>query len=149
MSLIKSLILALATCAVAVPSPANIPRDEKASSSKPAPPPPAATPDTKSLYQDLFTAPSALQRYQRLLVGPSGDLLKGDSLTKQISFDYNVGPDDLAGKVTAAVAQTFPILVDQDISTVVAFLNPCRLVLSVLPDLLQEPRNKEAKTTAD
>ena len=48
-----------------------------------------------------------------------------------------------------AVAQTFPILVDQDISTVVAFLNPCRLVLSVLPDLLQEPRNKEAKTTAD
>jgi hypothetical protein len=114
----KTLLLSLAACAAAVPKPS--------STSSAAPPPPASTADSKALFQDLFTAPSALQRYQRLLVGPDGGLLQGDALKKGIMFDYNVGPDDLAGKVTAAVAQSFPILVDQDISTVVAFLNPCR-----------------------
>jgi hypothetical protein len=82
----------------------------------------------------LFTAPSALNRFQRLLVDPaSGNLLSGDALRSQIVFDYNNGalldPGDKAGKITAAVAGTFPILVDQDISTVTAFLNPCSLLV--------------------
>jgi len=92
---------------------------------------PAPTPNTKALCQDLYTAPSALQRYQRLLVDPaSGGLLSDSALRSQIVFDYNNGPSldpgDTAGKITAAVAGTFPILVEQDISTVTAFLGPCR-----------------------
>src|SRR3569833_301329 len=84
-----------------------------------APPAPAATPDTKALFQDLFTAPSALDRYKRLLVDPStGGLLSGAALRANIVFDYNngatLGPGDKGGKITAAVAETFPILVDQD-----------------------------------
>ena len=93
--------------------------------------PPAPTPNTKTLYQDLFTSPSALGRFQRLLVDPvSGDLLSGAALKSQIVFDYNSGPalapGDSAGRITAAVAATFPILVNQDIGTVTAFLSPCR-----------------------
>jgi hypothetical protein len=125
-NLSKVIFLVLAAFASALPAP-------NASSSAPAPAPTAPI-DTKALFTDLFTAPSALGRYQRLLVDPSsGNLLTGDALRAQIVFDYNNGasldPNDKAGKITAAVAETFPILVDQDISTVTAFLNPCSLLV--------------------
>jgi len=118
----------LATGIVGAPA---TPADPPSSS---APPAPASTPDTKALFQDLFTAPSALDRYKRLLVDPStGGLLSGAALRANIVFDYNNGatldPGDKGGKITAAVAETFPILVDQDISTVTAFLNPCSLLV--------------------
>src|ERR1700759_5142001 len=121
----KSIILALAVCASALPT--------NTTSSPPAPAPTAPA-DIKALFTDLFTAPSALDRYKRLLVDPaSGNLLTGNALRSQIVFDYNNGasldPADKAGKITAAVAETFPILVDQDISTVTAFLNPCSLLV--------------------
>ena len=89
----------------------------------------APTPD--SLYVDLYPSPTQLGRFQRLLVDPATkDLLKGDALKKAISFDYNNGAGDKAGKISAAVAATFPFLVGQDISTVAAFLGPCRYVLA-------------------
>jgi hypothetical protein len=117
-----TVIIALATIApvLAIPTPDNS-----------SPPPPAPPSDRKALYADLFTAPTALDRYQRLLVDPaSGNLLGGDALRSNIVFDYNTGAQlsagDKGGKITAAVAATFPILVNQDISTVTAFLNPCR-----------------------
>lgn len=126
---LKAIVIALATGAFAIPAPASSP-----SSTSAAPPPPSATPNTKALFENLFTAPSALNRFQLLLVDPtSGNLLSGDALRSQIVFDYNNGPSldpgDTAGKITAAVAATFPILVDQDISTVAAFLNPCSLLV--------------------
>src|SRR5436190_132276 len=109
-TLLKAIVIALAAGASALPAPAS-----GASSTPPAP---APTPNTKALFVDLFTAPSALERFKRLLVDPaSGNLLSGDALRSQIVFDYNNGalldPGDKAGKVTAAVAETFPILVDQ------------------------------------
>ena len=126
--LLKTIVIALAACASALPAPGSN------ASSTSAAPAPAVTPNTKALFEDLFTAPSALDRFKRLLVDPaSGKLLSGDALRPQIVFDYNNGalldPGDKAGKITAAVAETFPILVDQDISTVAAFLNPCSLLV--------------------
>lgn len=125
-NLSKAIVLALAVCTSALPA-------SNTTSSPPAPVPTAPA-DIKALFIDLFTAPSALDRYQRLLVDPaSGNLLTGDALRSQIVFDYNNGasldPGDKAGKITAAVAETFPILVDQEISTVTAFLNPCSLLV--------------------
>jgi hypothetical protein len=120
----KTLLLALVASVAALPT-------EPSSTSSTAPPPPAAT-DTKALYADLFTSPTEVGRYQRLLTNPAtGALLSKELVTSAIVFDYNktaaqLGPPtDKGGKVTAAVAATFPILVGQKISTVAAFLNPC------------------------
>jgi hypothetical protein len=127
-ALLKAIAMALVVGASAFPAPAP------QASPTTAAPAPAATPPTKGLFQDLFTAPSALDRFKRLLTDPaSGKLLSGDALRSQIVFDYNNGatidPGDKAGKVAAAVAATFPILVGQDISTVVSFLGPCSLLV--------------------
>ena len=127
-ALLKAIVIALAAGASALPASAS---GASSTSSAPAPP---ATPNTQALFESLFTAPSSLSRFQLLLVDPtSGNLLSGDALRSQIVFDYNNGasidPGDTAGKITAAVAATFPILVDQDISTITAFLNPCSLLV--------------------
>jgi hypothetical protein len=127
-TLLKAIVIAFAAGASALPAGAS-----NASSTSTALAP-TATPNAKALFADLFTTPSALGRFQLLLVDPaSGNLLSGDALRSQIVFDYNNGalldPGDKAGKITAAVAETFPILVDQDISTIVAFLNPCSLLV--------------------
>lgn len=125
-TILKAIVIALATGAFALPA-----SQHSTSSTSAAP---AATPNSQALFADLFTAPSAITRFQRLLVDPaSGKLLTGDALRSQIVFDYNNGasldPGDKAGKITAAVASTFPILVDQDISTITAFLDPCSLLV--------------------
>jgi hypothetical protein len=130
-TLVKAIVVALAAGASAMPAAFASDTNSTSTSAAAAS---TATPDTKSLYQDLFTAPSSTERFQRLLVDPTtGDLLTGDALRSQIVFDYNNGalldPGDTAGKITAAVAATFPILVDQDIATVTAFLNACSLLV--------------------
>ena len=127
-ALLKAIVIALAAGATALPASAS------SASSTSSAPTPAATPNTKALFESLFTSPSSLGRFQLLLVDPtSGNLLSGDALRSQIVFDYNNGasidPGDTGGKITAAVAATFPILVDQDISTITAFLNPCSLLV--------------------
>jgi hypothetical protein len=128
-SLVKVLIVAFAAAAAAAPHPN--PSSSPAPVATAAPPAPPSAADTKALYQDLLTSPSALGRFQRLLVDKAtGGLLPPAALKPKISFDYvngaTLNPGDKGGKLTAAVAGTFPILTAQDISTVAAFLNPCR-----------------------
>jgi hypothetical protein len=126
-ALIKAIVLAFTVAAAAIPhgSPTSSPSATTSPAPSASPPPP--TPDTKELFEDLFTSPSALGRFRRLLTDPAtGGLLPGPALRSRIVFDYNIGPSDKGGKITAAVAGSFPILVGQDISTVTAFLNPCR-----------------------
>ncbi|KAH8797361.1 RmlC-like cupin domain-containing protein [Xylogone sp. PMI_703] len=126
-TILKAIVIAFLTGALAFPA------SNYSTSSTSVAPAPAATSNLNSLFVDLFPAPSALARFQRLLVDPTGSLLRGDTLRSQVVFDYSNGPSldpsDTAGKITAAVAQTFPILVDQDISTIAAFLNPCSLLV--------------------
>jgi hypothetical protein len=126
-SFLPIVFLALAGGSSAAPTPPDGTATSAAAS-------PTATSDTKALFEGLFTAPSALDRYKLLLVDPaSGNLLPANLLRSNIVFDYNknglLDPGDTAGKITAAVAETFPILVDQEISTVTAFLNPCSLLV--------------------
>lgn len=50
---------------------------------------PAATADSNAqLFGDLFSAPTAIKRFQRLLV-QGGSLLTGEALRKLIVFDFN------------------------------------------------------------
>ncbi|KAG4437948.1 hypothetical protein IFR05_006572 [Cadophora sp. M221] len=110
--LLKAIVITLAAGTIALPTSGPSP---SSSSVALAPPPPNASSVSLSIRPLATSFPVTLS-----------------ALRSRIVFDYNIGPTDLAGKVTAAVAASFPILVDQDIYTVTAFLNPCSLL-----DLLQ------------
>ncbi|KAF3010900.1 hypothetical protein E8E13_009822 [Curvularia kusanoi] len=88
---------------------------------------PAATDDQTQLFIDLLTAPTAVKRFQRLLVQGTS-LLTGDALRALTVFSFNnatPNPGAKGGALKSANIETFPILTDLGISTTVAFLNPC------------------------
>jgi hypothetical protein len=91
-----------------------------------APPAPASTPD---IFDDLLTAPTAVKRFQRLIVDGAQKLITGDALRKMIVFPFDSAtppPNDSTGGVAvAANIANFPILTGLGISTTVGFLNPC------------------------
>ncbi|KAJ4992549.1 spherulin-1A [Stagonosporopsis vannaccii] len=90
-------------------------------------PTPAPTVDQAALFRDLFTAPTAVKRFQRLLVQGT-KLLTGDALRAITVFSFNnavPAPGAKGGAVKSANIETFPILTDLGISTTVAFLAPC------------------------
>lgn len=103
-----------------------LPQGSYPSSTPSAPPAPART-DNAQLFRDLFTAPTAIKRFQRLLV--QGDtLLTGDALKKLTVFSFNnavPAPNSKGGATKAANIETFPILTDLGISTTLGFLSPC------------------------
>jgi hypothetical protein len=70
---------------------------------------PAATADPNAqLFTDLFSAPTAIKRFQRLLV-QGGSLLTGEALRKLIVFDFNgAQPANgaLGGAIKSAVSIT-------------------------------------------
>ena len=87
----KSILAAIAVSAVqahpqptlttvATPSPANA-----TASVAPTPDPEVQ----KALFLDLFTAPTAIKRFQRLLTAKGQSLLSGDALRSLIVFDFN------------------------------------------------------------
>ena len=87
----------------------------------------SATDDQTQLFRDLFTAPTAIKRFQRLLV-QGQTLLTGDALRALTVFSFNgatPAPGAKGGALKSANIETFPILTDLGISTTVAFLNPC------------------------
>jgi len=90
--------------------------------------PPAATASQDALFDDLFTAPTAIKRFQRLLT-QGQTLFTGDALRKMVvfTFDSNTPPPAGAkgGVAVSANIETFPILTDLGISTTVGFLEPC------------------------
>jgi hypothetical protein len=69
---------------------------------------PAATADpTPQLFGDLFSAPTAIKRFQRLLV-QGGSLLTGDALRRLIVFDFN-GAQPANGALGGAVKSAVSI----------------------------------------
>lgn len=87
----------------------------------------STTDDQSQLFRDLFTAPTAIKRFQRLLV-QGQTLLTGDALRALTVFSFNgatPAPGAKGGALKSANIETFPILTDLGISTTVAFLNPC------------------------
>lgn len=97
------------------------------SSTTSAPAVPAPTQDQAQLFRDLFTAPTAIKRFQRLLVQGS-TLLTGDALRTLTVFSFNnaaPAPGAKGGATKAANIETFPILTGLGISTTLGFLEPC------------------------
>ncbi|KAK7184629.1 hypothetical protein DPSP01_000355 [Paraphaeosphaeria sporulosa] len=91
----------------------------------------APSPDPEAqaaLFRDLFTAPSAIKRFQRLLTMKGQELLSGDALRNMIVFDFNnatPAKGALGGATKAANIETFPILTGLGISTTLGFLDAC------------------------
>ena len=56
------------------------------------------------LFQDIFSAPTAIKRFQRLLV-QGGSLLTGDALRRLIVFDFN-GAQPASGALGGAAKAT-------------------------------------------
>jgi hypothetical protein len=118
----KTALIAALACAVsAAPAP-----QPTATDAAPAPPAPTASSQVE-LFRDLFTAPTVVQRFKRLLV--QGDELKtGEELKKLTVFDFNgavPAPGAQGGATKAANIETFPILTELGISTTLGFLNKC------------------------
>lgn len=121
----KIIILALGT----IGSVQALPQSMSASSPTPTTTSaaPEATNDQAQLFRDLFTAPTAIKRFQRLLTQGS-TLLTGDALKALTVFSFNnatPAPGAKGGATKSANIETFPILTDLGISTTVAFLEPC------------------------
>jgi hypothetical protein len=109
----------------------------------------AASPDPEvqaALFRDLFSAPTAIKRFQRLLTAKGQELLSGDALRNLIVFNFNgatPAKGALGGATKAAVSffsseslahdadslkqniETFPILTGLGISTTLGFLSAC------------------------
>lgn len=117
-TIVKFFVAALAAgVATALPQP------QAAASAAPAAP---AANANDALIADLKDAPTAVDRFKKLLTGADGKLLKGDDLNKKVVFDFNnpTATSD-GGRVSAANIKNFPILTDLGISTTVAFLGAC------------------------
>jgi hypothetical protein len=60
----------------------------------------------KLVSRSIFSAPTAIKRFQQLLIGPDG-LFTGDTLRKVIVFDFNgaqPAPGSLGGTTKAAAS---------------------------------------------
>ncbi|KAF2195518.1 spherulin-1B precursor [Zopfia rhizophila CBS 207.26] len=89
---------------------------------------PAPTQDNSALLRDLFTAPTAIKRFQRLLTAAGEKLLSAEELKKLVVFDFNnaqPNPGAKGGATKSANIETFPILTDLGISTTLGFLDAC------------------------
>ncbi|KAF2478128.1 RmlC-like cupin [Lindgomyces ingoldianus] len=132
----KVLIGALATVGAvqALPNQQYVPSGfstvvaASATASATTPPAPVQTQDNTALFKDLFTAPTAIKRFQRLLTTAGEKLLSPEELKKLIVFDFNgatPAPGAKGGAAKAANIETFPILTDLGISTTMGFLDAC------------------------
>ncbi|KAF2688040.1 RmlC-like cupin [Lentithecium fluviatile CBS 122367] len=131
----KTLIAGLAFGAVnaypqaASPSTAVAYTTTPASTPTATPPAPADDAEKKAaLFRDLFTAPTAIKRFQRLLTAKGESLLSGETLRSLTVFNFNgAKPAEGAegGATKAANIESFPILTGLGISTTLGFLDAC------------------------
>ncbi|KAJ4303382.1 hypothetical protein N0V90_002275 [Kalmusia sp. IMI 367209] len=123
----KTLVAAVAFSAVQA-----LPQPTLSTVTTPSATPAAApTPDPEqqaSLFRDLFSAPTAIKRFQRLLTAKGEALLSADALKNLVVFNFNgatPAPGALGGATKAANIETFPILTGLGISTTLGFLDAC------------------------
>ncbi|CAA9956964.1 Spherulin-1B [Pyrenophora teres f. maculata] len=105
--------------------------DANATTTSSAPPAATSSNDQAQLFRDLFTAPTAIKRFQRLLTNGGQTLFTGDALRKMVVFPFDSGAPSANspknGALVAANIESFPILTDLGISTTVGFLSPCSI----------------------
>jgi hypothetical protein len=83
-----------------------LPQPQAAQPSATPTPAPTLAEDNAALFRDLFTAPTAVKRFQRLLV-QGGSLLTGEALKKFTVFSFNnatPAPGAKGGATKAAVS---------------------------------------------
>ena len=93
------------------------------------------------LFQDVFSAPTAITRFQRLLV-QGGSLLTGDALRKLIVFDFNgaqPASGALGGTAKAAVSTMPGLILKIGIATLTRLLCPDHRDLPVFHRLRHQP----------
>lgn len=147
MSVAKSTLaglIALAASVVALPPSIHNPTTLSTSYGIPAPsistpaaiPPPdaaaseAAAAANLALAKDAESDPTNVARFNTLLTvdGAGDQLLPPDQLRQRVVFDFNAAPaTGEGGRFLAANVGNFPILVEQGLSTAVAFLEPCSM----------------------
>ncbi|KAL5424244.1 hypothetical protein PMIN04_003306 [Paraphaeosphaeria minitans] len=123
----KTLVAAIAISAVqALPQAATTlatVATPSSAASTPAVAAPSPDPEVQAaLFRDLFSAPTAIKRFQRLLTMKGQELLSGDALRNMIVFDFNnatPAKGALGGATKAAVSIPF-------------FFIPLRLMLTLL-----------------
>ncbi|KAF2876686.1 spherulin-1B precursor [Massariosphaeria phaeospora] len=89
---------------------------------------PSSTENPDQLFLDLFKAPTAIKRFQRLLTDAGESLKPAEILKKYTVFDFNNAQPNAGAKggaTKSANVETFPILTDLGISTTVGFLDAC------------------------
>jgi hypothetical protein len=87
---------------------------------------PAPTVDNTALIIELETAPTAIDRFQKLLLGADGKIKPEEELQKVTVFDFNTaGTPSAGGRAAAANVANFPILTKLGISTTMGFLGAC------------------------
>ncbi|KAJ4366503.1 hypothetical protein N0V95_000169 [Ascochyta clinopodiicola] len=118
-SITKLIVVAVAAFGSVQALPQGMAPSSTASAAAPAP-----TDKQDSLFRDLFTAPTAIKRFQRLLT-QGEKLLTGEDLKKLTVFSFNNGTNSTGGVTKAANIDTFPILTGLGISTTLGFLSPC------------------------
>ncbi|CAK1366940.1 Germin-like protein 4-1 [Cercospora beticola] len=106
-------------------------------SQPPTPSPVASSAAASASAANVALAKEALQavtnvgRFNALLTvdGAGRELLPDDTLRSRLVFDYGARANPLGqgGRFILANQNTFPILVNQGISTAVGFLNPCSM----------------------
>ncbi|KAF3031689.1 hypothetical protein E8E12_000578 [Didymella heteroderae] len=98
-----------------------------ASTSAPVSTSPSARNANSQLIQELSSTPTAIKRFQRLLV-QDGSLRTGEDLRNLIVFDFKGGQPAngaLGGITKAASAESYPFSTGLDISLTAVFLEPC------------------------
>lgn len=72
---------------------------------------PSPDPEVQAaLFRDLFSAPTAIKRFQRLLTAKGQSLLSGDALKNLVVFNFNgaIPAKGAMGGATKAAVSTFP-----------------------------------------
>lgn len=133
------LVSLLAIGATALPAPQQPAATNQTTSSLSSSPPildaplaqePGTAPtgaDNTALLKELAVLPTAIDKFQRLLVGADGKLLQGDELKTQTVFDFNAAKTAKGafGRNIAANVDSFPILKNLGLTTATFFMEAC------------------------
>jgi hypothetical protein len=90
--------------------------------------------DNTDLIAELITTPTQIKRYQKIFTDESGNkLLEGERLANATTWDFEkngfVVPGGQRGLASVANLETFPYLINSDVTMIMGSLGPCGFFL--------------------